>query len=63
MIEAKEISYVCGICGQHSHYLPTGGVIRTDSMTFPIKLCPDCGPYQWEVMQICREITLGTLQN
>ncbi len=63
MIEAKEISYVCGICGQHSHYLPTAGVIHADFMTFPIKLCPDCGPTQWEVMQFCREITLGVFQN
>ena len=63
MTESNEISYVCGFCGQHSNYLPTGGLIHTDSMTFPIKLFPDCGPTQWEVLQFCREITLGAFQN
>ncbi len=59
----NEISYLCGICGQSCNHLPTGGVIHTDSMTFPVRICPACGPHQGEVMQICREFTLGILKN
>ncbi len=63
MTESNEIAYLCGICGQHCDHLPTAGVIHTNSMTFPIRVCPDCGPFHREVMQICRELTLGILQN
>lgn len=58
-----EIIFSCNICGECSDKLPLGGLTDTASVTRPMSTCPSCGPIQWEVMQVCKEITLGSFLN
>ena len=63
MNEQREVKFTCDICGESCARFPVGGLLETVSMTIPIETCIHCGPIQWEVMQICRETTVGSHLN
>ena len=63
MTETIDITYLCGICGQQYNQLPLSGMNDSASMAFPVRVCPDCGPHRSEAMEICRELTIGSLLN
>lgn len=63
MNRVEVIIFTCDICGECSEGFPLGGLTDIASMTFPINACPHCGPIHWEVMQICRETTVGSFLN
>jgi len=63
MNEHREIKFTSQICGGGCERLLVCGLLETGSMTIPIETCIHCGPIQWEVMQICRETTIGSFLN
>ena len=63
MDQTGQIILVCNICGGISEGLSLGGLSYGGSMETPIHACPYCGPIDWEVMQICREMVVGSNLN
>lgn len=63
MTEIKEIILTCDICGEGSKRNPVGGLLETMSMTIPLETCIYCGPIDLEVMQFCKESTVGNHLN
>jgi len=56
---SREVLFLCGLCGEHLDNVPMVG-LRDDAWTAAsIFACPHCGPRDWELMEICREVVLG----
>jgi len=63
MIETHEETYHCEICEGHFHKLPLGGVSLEESLWSPVRICPECGPVDLDVMQFCREAIVRNFEN
>ncbi len=63
MKRTAEINFVCELCGEFSDGLPVGGLSDEVSTTVPIHACPHCGAIDWELMQLCSEMVLGSNLN
>lgn len=63
MNETNECIYLCIVCEESFPGRLTGGLITSGSMSFPMFVCPSCGPIHQEVMQMCREDTVRELLN
>lgn len=53
----------CEICGQAVANTVTLGIESERDVIMQIPLCRACGPIELEVMQLCREITIGCARN
>lgn len=55
--------FTCGICGQTAANPTTLGIESERDIMLQIPLCHGCGPIDLELMQLCREITIGCTLN
>jgi transcription elongation factor Elf1 len=60
-LQSKRFS--CEVCGQTIAKATTLGVELESNVIRQIALCRTCGPIDLELMQLCREITLGCSSN
>ncbi len=60
---SDEITFDYTICGEHSEKLALGGITVPSSVMRPMSTCPSCGPIHWEILQVCKEITIGSYLN
>jgi hypothetical protein len=63
MLELENEDLVCEVCSESIDSRTTVGVESDDGSTWPIRLCHRCGPIDLELMQLCREITIGCTDN
>lgn len=63
MIQTLRETFLCEICDQHFHNLPLGGIVLEDAVQRPLRICPECGPVDWDVMEFCREAIVGNFEN
>ncbi len=63
MIQTHKETFLCEIYDQHFHRLPLGGMTVEDSLLSPVRICPECGPVDWGVMQFYREAIVRNLEN
>ena len=63
MLELQNKDLVCEVCGENIHNRTTVGVQSDEDGTWPIRLCHSCGPIDSDLMQLCREITIGCTDN
>jgi hypothetical protein len=63
MLELENEDLVCEVCSESIDKRTTVGVESDDDSTWPIRLCHRCGPIDLELMQLCREITIGCNDN
>jgi ribosome-binding protein aMBF1 (putative translation factor) len=54
---------VCEVCGENIDKRTTVGVESDEDSTWLIRLCHRCGPIDIDLMQLCREITIGCTDN
>ena len=56
-------NFICEVCGESSaHPALTGIDMNRDAVSL-IHLCQACGPVDLDLMQICRELTIGCADN
>ena len=55
--------YKCEVCGESEKKPPLTGVDIQYRIAKPIQACRDCGPIEYEVMQLCREVVTGCKAN
>jgi hypothetical protein len=63
ILELQNKDLVCEVCGENIHNRTTVGVESDEDGTWPIRLCHRCGPIDIDLMQLCREITIGCTAN
>jgi hypothetical protein len=63
ILELQNKDLVCEVCGENIHNRTTVGVESDEDGTRPIRLCHRCGPIDIDLMQLCREITIGCTDN
>jgi len=51
-----EFATTCLICEKFVRVAPLSGIEDSEKRALPIKNCPHCGPIDFEVMQLCREV-------
>ena len=55
--------FVCEVCGGGEENAATVGVELDRDIISPIRLCRHCGPIDIELMELCREITVGCMNH
>jgi hypothetical protein len=55
--------FVCEVCGYCGTNPSTTGIESGTDMTSLIQLCHGCGPIDLDLMQLCREISIGCTDN
>jgi hypothetical protein len=55
--------FTCEVCGESAPNPTTVGIESEKGVMLQIPLCHGCGPIDLELMQLCREITLGCTAN
>jgi C4-type Zn-finger protein len=55
--------FICEVCGQSAANPTTVGIEWEKDIMLQIPLCDSCGFIDLELMQLCREITLGCTVN
>jgi hypothetical protein len=63
MLDLPNKSLVCEVCSQNIHNPATIGFESDQTGTWPIRLCHRCGPIDIDLMQLCREITVGCMNH
>jgi hypothetical protein len=63
MLDLPNKSLVCEVCSQNIHNPATIGFESDQTSTWPIRLCHRCGPIDIDLMQLCREITVGCMNH
>jgi hypothetical protein len=51
------------VCSESAANPATMGIESDRESTSPIQLCHGCGPINLDVMQLCREATIGRADN
>ena len=51
--------FVCEVCGESSANPAMAGLELNRDAVSAIRLCRQCGPVALDLMQICREVTIG----
>jgi hypothetical protein len=54
---------VCEACEQNISSKIVIGIAATADARSPIYLCENCGPIDLDLMQLCRELTIGCHEN
>jgi transcription elongation factor Elf1 len=55
--------FTCEVCGQSAANPTIVGIESERDIMLQISLCHSCGPIDLELMQLCREVTLGCAAN
>jgi hypothetical protein len=63
LLELQPQNLVCEVCGENVDKRTTVGVESDEDSTWLIRLCHRCGPIDIDLMQLCREITIGCTDN
>ena len=63
MLEQQNKDLVCEVCGESIDNRTTVGLESDRDITWPIRLCHRCGPIDLDLMQLCREVTIGCTDN
>ena len=62
-LELPSKRFVCEVCGERAANSTTIGVESDRDITTAIQLCRGCGPIDPDLMQLCRDITIGCTKN
>ena len=63
ILELQSKDFVCEVCDESAANSATVGLESDRDITWPIRLCHRCGPIDLDLMQLCREITIGCTDN
>jgi hypothetical protein len=63
MLALQRKRFVCEVCGHSAANPTTLGIESERDLLLQIPLCYSCGPLDLELMQLCREITIGCTVN
>lgn len=63
MLELQNKDLVCEVCGENIDNRTTVGLESDRDITGPVRLCRRCGPIDLDLMQLCREVTIGCTDN
>ena len=63
MLELQSQDFACEVCGESAANPRMVGVESDRDITTSIQLCRDCGPIDSDLMQLCRDITIGCTKN
>jgi len=63
ILELQNKHFTCEVCGQSAANPTTVGIESEKDIMLQISLCPSCGPLDLELMQLCREVTVGCTVN
>jgi hypothetical protein len=63
MLELQSKDLVCEVCGESAANPRIVGVESDRDIALPIRLCHRCGPIDIDLMQLCREVTIGCTDN
>jgi hypothetical protein len=55
--------FTCEVCGQSLAKPTFAGIEVGGDTMLQISLCRGCGPVDFELMQLCREVTIGCSVN
>ncbi len=58
-----DLAFNCLICERFVRVAHLSGIEDSEKRALPIKNCPYCGPVDFEVMQLCREVVTGCKAN
>jgi RNase P subunit RPR2 len=61
--ESQRELFFCEICEQLVVKPLTMGIESDQRFSSLIQLCPDCGPVDLDLMQLCRELTISCSLN
>jgi hypothetical protein len=61
--EFQAAGKVCEACDQKFRTKIVIGIEAAADAYSPVYLCEDCGPIDQELMQLCRELTIGCNEN
>lgn len=62
-LELNNNYFICEVCGEGTDNPTTMGIESGNDAISLIKLCHGCGPIDLDVMQLCREVTIGYTNN
>ena len=62
-VDRLNLATKCEICDNFVRVAPLSGIEEWQKLALPIRNCPDCGPVDLQVMQSCRESTIGCARN
>jgi transcription elongation factor Elf1 len=62
-LELNRKYFACEVCGKRTINPKTMGIELDKDAVSPIQLCHHCGPIDVDVMQLCRETTIGCTDN
>ena len=63
ILELYRKYFICEVCGERAANPTTIGVESDRDITTSIQLCHGCGPIDPDLMQLCRDITIGCIKN
>ncbi len=63
IVELQSKDFVCEVCDKSATKSATIGLESDRDITWPIRLCRPCGPIDPDLMQLCREVTIGCIDN
>ena len=63
ILELQSKDFVCEICDKSVANSATVGLQSDRDTTWPVQLCRLCGPIDLDLMQLCREVTIGCTDN
>jgi hypothetical protein len=63
ILELQSKDFVCEVCDKSAANSATVGLESDRDITWPIRLCHRCGPIDIDLMQLCREVTIGCTDN
>lgn len=58
-LELNKYVFACEICDEITVNSPTMGIELDRNLTSSIRLCGGCGAIDLDLMQLCRETTIG----
>ena len=62
-LELHSKRFVCEVCGERAANSTMIGVESDRDITTAIQFCRDGGPIDSDLMQLCRDITIGCTKN
>jgi hypothetical protein len=62
-VEFDSQHFSCEVCGERAATPTTMGLESDRGHTASIELCHGCGPIDLDLMQLCREVTIGCAAN
>ena len=63
ILELQSKNFVCEVCDKSAANPATVGLESDRDIMWPIRLCRRCGLIDLDLMQLCREVTIGCRDN